>query len=133
MAIDFPSAISRYGHEAKKKLSNPSVSGEPEAQLRAPLDSLFKDMAELCGFPRAVINAVDESAITSLKTRPDFAITMRELLVGFVEIKAPIRANIRDTTKSNGRNFESYRISFTPMAIHSVSGGMENSMRRSST
>ena len=42
MKIDLPSAISRYGIEAKAKLANPSASGEPEDQLRAPLEILFR-------------------------------------------------------------------------------------------
>ena len=83
------SALAHYGSEAKAKLANPSASGEPEDQLRAPLEALFADLTELCGLPRAAFAAVGESAITSLKTRPDYAITLRNVLVGFVEVKAP--------------------------------------------
>ena len=46
MTLDLPSAISRYGVEAKAKLSNSSASGEPEDQLRAPLETLFPDLAD---------------------------------------------------------------------------------------
>ena len=35
------------------------------------------------------MKAVGESAIAALKTRPDYAITLRNALVGFIEIKAP--------------------------------------------
>ena len=35
------------------------------------------------------MEAVGESAIAALKTRPDYAITLRNALVGFIEIKAP--------------------------------------------
>ncbi len=89
MKTDLPSAISRYGIEAKAKLANPSASGEPEDQLRAPLEMLFADLTELCNFPRAAFAAVGESSIASLHTRPDYAITLRQALVGYVEIKAP--------------------------------------------
>ncbi len=63
--------------------------GEPEDQLRAPLECLFADLAEICGFKREWLTAVGESSLTTLKTRPDYAITLRTVLVGFVEVKAP--------------------------------------------
>jgi len=52
MTLTLPAAISRYGAEAKAKLSNPAATGEPEDQLRAPLETLFADLTELCGRPR---------------------------------------------------------------------------------
>ena len=82
-------AIANYGTSAKTKLRNVAASGEPEDQLRAPFEGLIKALAELCGFPRNTLAAVGESSIVELKTRPDYAITLRNLLVGFVEIKAP--------------------------------------------
>jgi hypothetical protein len=87
--LDLKSAISKFGSDVKAKLSNPSATGEPEDQLRAPLERLFKDLAELCGFNRDWVEAVGESSLSTLKTRPDYAITMRNVLVGFVEVKAP--------------------------------------------
>jgi hypothetical protein len=81
--------ISRFGADAKAKLANPGVTGEPEDQLRAPLERLFVDLAELCGFKRDSVVAVGESSLSSLKTRPDYAVTLRNVLVGFVEVKAP--------------------------------------------
>ena len=87
--LTLQTAIARYGDRAKAKLHNVAVSGEPEDQLRAPLEGLIDDLAELCGFPRHAVEAVGESAIAALKTRPDYAITLRNALVGFIEIKAP--------------------------------------------
>ena len=89
MTLTLQTAIARYGAEAKAKLHNVAASGEPEDQLRAPLEGLIDDLAELCGFPRDAVEAVGESAIATLKTRPDYAITLRNALVGFIEIKAP--------------------------------------------
>jgi hypothetical protein len=88
-ALDLKKAIARFGAEAKATLANPAVSGEPEDQLRAPLVRLFGDLAELCGFKREWLAAVGESSLSTLKTRPDFAVTLRNVLVGFVEVKAP--------------------------------------------
>ncbi|TWT41032.1 N-6 DNA Methylase [Phycisphaerae bacterium RAS1] len=82
-------AIARFGADARAKLANPSVTGEPEDQLRAPLEALFADLAELCGFKREWLTAVGESSLSRLKTRPDYAVTLRNVLVGFAEVKAP--------------------------------------------
>ena len=81
--------IAQFGKAAKAKLSNPSVTGEPEDQLRAPFESLVNQMAALCGFAPGAVVAVGETSLASLRTRPDYAITVKGALVGFVEIKAP--------------------------------------------
>jgi hypothetical protein len=83
------SAVSAFGSAAKSKLANPAVSGEPEDQLRAPLEHLVLDLAELCGFPREQVALVGESSLSDLKTRPDYAVVVRGALVGFIEVKAP--------------------------------------------
>jgi N-6 DNA Methylase len=83
------SVIATFGAEAKAKLANLAATGEPEDQLRAPLERLVVDLAELCGLPPAAVTAVGESSVRELKTRPDYAITVRHALVGFIEVKAP--------------------------------------------
>jgi hypothetical protein len=85
----YSSAISTYGADAKAKLANPGAKGESEDQLRAPLERLVVDLAEFCGFSRSEVIAVGESSLSELKTRPDYAITVRRALVGFIEVKAP--------------------------------------------
>lgn len=85
----FRSALAAFGSEAKAKLSNIAAKGEPEDQLRAPLERLITDLAEICGFASHDIAAVGESSLSELKTRPDYAVTVRQTLVGFIEIKAP--------------------------------------------
>ena len=82
-------AISRFGLEARSKLSNPSASGAPENQLRAPLEALIENLAELAGLPPGMIVAVGETSLAGLKTRPDYAITRGNALIGFIEVKAP--------------------------------------------
>jgi hypothetical protein len=72
---DLKTAIARFGASTKAKLSNPSVTGEPEEPLRTPLDALFKDPGEICGFKRDSLEAVGETSLGALQTRPDFAIT----------------------------------------------------------
>ena len=89
MSLTLRSAISKFGASARSKIANPAAIGEPEEQLRAPLECLFLDLAELCGFPRDAVAAVGETALADLKARPDYAITARNVLVGHVEVKAP--------------------------------------------
>lgn len=85
----FESAVSDFGKSAKAKLSNIAIHGEPEDQLRGPLENLLGEFAEICGFVRDEISSVGETSLSSLKTRPDYAITVRKTLVGFIEVKAP--------------------------------------------
>lgn len=74
--MNLKQAVSRYGAAATKKLSNRAVSGEPEDQLRSPLEGLIADLAELCGFPPTSVIPVGESSLSDLKTRPDYAVTV---------------------------------------------------------
>ena len=83
------SAIAAFGAKAKEKLANPAASGQPEDQLRTPFEQLLGEMSEISTFGKAAISAVGESSVSDLKTRPDFAVTVHNALVGFVELKAP--------------------------------------------
>jgi hypothetical protein len=82
-------AISKFGATTKKKLANKAISGAPEDQLRGPLDVLFKDIAQLTGISSGAVVLVGESALAELSTRPDYAVTVHNALIGFIEIKAP--------------------------------------------
>ena len=82
-------AISRFGHEAASKLSNPGAAGAPEDQLRAPLEALVADLAELAGLRSGTIVMVGETSLADIKTRPDYAVTLGNALIGFIEVKAP--------------------------------------------
>ena len=82
-------AVSNFGASAKAKLSNVAISGAPEDQLRGPLDTLLHDLAEIGGLPPKAINLVGETTLKHLKTRPDYAVTVSNALVGFIEVKAP--------------------------------------------
>jgi hypothetical protein len=83
------SAISSFGASAKAKLSNVAINGAPEDQLRGPLEVLLHDLAEIGGLPPKAINLVGETTLSHLKTRPDYAVTVSNALVGFIEVKAP--------------------------------------------
>jgi hypothetical protein len=83
------SAISHYGASVKPKLASTAISGAPEDQLRTPLEVFFRDLAEIAGLPVGTVGLVGETTLAGLKTRPDFAVTVNNALVGFIELKAP--------------------------------------------
>jgi hypothetical protein len=89
MNLSIETAISEFGIAAKRKLSNPAVTGQPEDQLRAPFEQLIENVASICKFRSGAVVAVGESARKELKTRPDYSITVDKALVGFAELKAP--------------------------------------------
>jgi len=82
-------AVSRFGASLKPKLSGVGASGAPEDQLRPPLVSLIEDVGGILGFKKGDIQPIGESTLASLKTRPDYAVTVQNALIGFIEIKAP--------------------------------------------
>ena len=76
MTLSLSKAIKTFGTNAKAKLANVAATGEPEDQLRAPLERLVVNLAEICGIPSTAVAAVGESSLSELKTRPDYAITV---------------------------------------------------------
>ena len=82
-------AISKFGIEVKSKLSSHAARGAPEDQLRAPLEALVVHLAALAGIPPGDVVMVGESAVAEIKTRPDYAVTRGNALIGFIEVKAP--------------------------------------------
>ncbi len=86
---DLSEAVSKFGAATKKKLANKAISGAPEDQLRAPLEALIADLASLSGIPGGALGVVGESTLSELSTRPDYAVTVQNALIGFIEIKAP--------------------------------------------
>jgi len=89
MTLTLADAVSKFGKSAKAKLQNPTASGEPEDQLRAPFEQLLKDLAVLAGLTADKVIAVGESSVAESHTRPDYAVTVHGALAGFVELKAP--------------------------------------------
>ena len=81
-------AISNFGASVKPKLASIAIEGA-EDQLRGPLDLLFQDLAAIAGLPGDSVHLVGETSLADLKTRPDFAVTVSNALVGFIEVKAP--------------------------------------------
>src|SRR4051812_6234663 len=106
MKVELSSAIAAFGANAKAKLSNPAALGQPEDQLRAPFEQLLGDLAELVNIPRKKVAAVGESSLSHLKLRPDYAVTVHDALVGFIELKAPGKG--ADRRKFKGHDKEQW-------------------------
>ena len=87
--IDLDDAISAFGQSTKAKLNNVAAKGAPEDQLRAPLEDLVQNLAELAGIKSGSVNLVGETTLAHLATRPDYSVTNRNALIGFIEVKAP--------------------------------------------
>ena len=80
--------MSRFGATLKPKFSGLGAAGSAEDQLRGPLDQLVQDIVAALGWAANVV-LIGKSSLRDLKTRPDFAVTKQNLLVGFIELKAP--------------------------------------------
>lgn len=76
-------AVSVFGAAATPKLAGP---GEPEDQLRSPLETLLGSVAKDLGL---TVNPVGESLLSDLKVKPDYAIEVDGALAGHIEVKAP--------------------------------------------
>ncbi|MDR3510270.1 MAG: N-6 DNA methylase [Caulobacteraceae bacterium] len=99
-------AVSKFGAAAKATLDNPAVTGQPEDQLRTPLVALIKDMGGLIGLAATDTELVGETSMADLMIRPDFAVTRKNALIGFLEVKAPGKGAdpTRFAAKSHDRN-----------------------------
>lgn len=87
----FDQIISKYGATAKAKLSSSAITGAPADNIRAPLEELISALAEAeaAGQQPGWVTLVGESTLSALGTRPDYAVTIRSALTGFIELKAP--------------------------------------------
>ena len=87
--MTFDEVVSAFGLEARAKLSNPAARGAPEDQLRAPLETLVTRLANVAAGTAGSVVLVGETTLAELKTRPDYAVTRENALIGFLEVKAP--------------------------------------------
>lgn len=78
--------VGDFGKAAKAKLNE---GGQPEDQLRNPIEQLFAALGEEIGLPKGALILVGEKSLAEMRTRPDFAVNVQKALVGFIEVKAP--------------------------------------------
>lgn len=87
MALDLAEIVARFGKEVTARLNDASVSGEPEDQLRGPIEGLISGINALIGKDAEKVKVIGEVRLPDLMTRPDYAVT-RQGLIGFIELKA---------------------------------------------
>ena len=88
MTTTLADAVASFGQDVRAKLNDPSATGEPEDQLRGPLENLIVDINAAIGKAAEGVTAIGEVRLPDLMTRPDYAVT-RQGLIGFIEVKAP--------------------------------------------
>lgn len=84
--MTFGESVSALGAGLKAKLAVHAVSGEPEERLRPPIEAFLTASASALGFEGVAV--VGEVKMPEVASRPDFAVDLAGLLVGFVEVKA---------------------------------------------
>ena len=82
-------AVATYGAHAKRKLTGVQVTGQPEDQLRAPLEGLLSTLCQLTGRDPDRLSIIGETSLSGLAVRPDYAVEYDGALIGFIEVKAP--------------------------------------------
>lgn len=77
-------AVSTFGATVKPRLA--SGVGEPEDQLRGPLETLLTTVATEVG---VTFSAIGETSLADLRIRPDYACAVNGAISGYIEVKAP--------------------------------------------
>lgn len=78
-------ALQTFARTVRLKMTQLTV-GEPEEQLRGPFDAFMTDFATAVGWN---IVCTGETPLPSRLGKPDFAVHLNGLLMGYVELKAP--------------------------------------------
>ena len=84
--LTLDSAVAEFGRSVAEKLSGEAAHGEPEDELRAPLERLLADLAMLAGREHVVL--VGEASLAA-SDAAHYAVSFSNALVGFIEVKAP--------------------------------------------
>lgn len=77
-------ALAAFGREVGRKQGR---GGWPEDQLRGPLERLVERLSRYIRLPDTV--AYGEVSLKELHTRPDYAVDVGNIQVGFIELKSP--------------------------------------------
>ncbi|WP_055482553.1 type ISP restriction/modification enzyme [Sphaerimonospora mesophila] len=109
-------AVARFGKTATVKLNG---GGQPEDQLRAPMERLFADMAEALGVSLVMIG---ETSLASLGVRPDYAVNVAGARVGYVELKAPGRGVPSTWTPNKHERTQWEKLRLLPNVLYTDGG-----------
>lgn len=92
-------AIQRFAASVATKMKA-LAAGEPEDQLRGPLETLLAEVGEILG--RTTL-AKGESQLPGRLGRPDYAVLVDKLLAGYIELKEPGKGANPHLYKSHDR------------------------------
>jgi hypothetical protein len=84
LTADIAAAVSAFGAAVAPRLA--SLAGEPEDQMRGPLEALLDATAASLGVR---FSAVGEASLADLRVRPDYATLTNGAITGYVEVKRP--------------------------------------------
>lgn len=108
MSDAFHDALGRFADSLTAKFGT-MTAGEPEDQLKAPVETLLKEFAELRSLGSCVVKG--EASIKGIG-RPDMAIERNRQLIGHLELKAPGKGADAPRFKSHdhdGRQWHRFR------------------------
>lgn len=92
-------ALKSYAAAIKSKFGV-LASGREEDQLRRPVDTLLETIGR---FQKLDVVSKDESTLDDRLGRPDFAVTVNQLLCGYIELKSPGTGVDPDRFKGHNR------------------------------
>jgi hypothetical protein len=92
-------AVSAFGFEVEARLAG--GEGEPEDQMRGPLEKLMTTVAAELGVS---ITTVGEAALSDLRVRPDYAVKVNGAVSGYIEVKRPGRGADPTLWKKGGHD-----------------------------
>jgi hypothetical protein len=78
-------ALQQFGATVATKIKG-LAAGEPEDQLRAPLETFLTEVGKVIGHS---VVPKGESLLAGRLGRPDYAVLVDKLLAGYIELKAP--------------------------------------------
>jgi hypothetical protein len=107
-------ALGDFADAVAAKMTSLTV-GEPEDQLRGPFENF---MAAAAGVLRTSVVCTGETRLPGRLGRPDYAVHLKKLLAGYVELKAPgVGANVKYFTGHNREQWK--RFSAIPNILYS--------------
>jgi hypothetical protein len=84
VAAAVAAAVSAFGAAVAPRLTG--KEGEPEDQMRGPLEILMASVATELGVS---VTSVGETSLPDLQVRPDYAVKVNNAVTGYIEVKAP--------------------------------------------
>lgn len=114
LAAAVSAALSRFGAAVKPRLAAPV--GEPEDQMRGPLENLLGEVAAEVGVKFTMMG---EASLSDLKVRPDYACAVNGAISGYVEVKAPGKGADPTRFKPNSHDGKQWaKLSALPNVIY---------------